>query len=379
MLKDVVIKNAKPKDKQYKIYDDTNLYLRISPKGTKTFVFRYRIKGKDKTINIGKYPAITLAQARVIKNNYILNLEQGKDPKGKDINNSTFREVANSWFKTLNNSPKTIKNKKSHLDIINTFLGDYDISEIKPKMVLDFLKGYEIKSVYATKKMKIVISQVYDYAIFLDMVEFNPTYNVSKYLKPLPKNNYKHLTDIRDIANMVFDIKSSTSSSVIVRYATLINLYTFVRSYSLRHMEWNEIKGNLWHIPAEKTKLKRPHIVPLAKQVLKLLYELRAFNGYKKYVFAIYDQPISDNTIRVNLRRLGYEQTPHGFRHIASTILNEKNYNPDAIELQLEHITKGVRGVYNKSQKLEYRQNMMQDWADYLDSLIPSNSRELKS
>tara|TARA_R100001480_G_C4734042_1_gene181336 strand:- start:213 stop:1328 length:1116 start_codon:yes stop_codon:yes gene_type:complete len=371
MLTDLQIRNAKPKKNQYKLSDTQGLYLWVNTKGTKTFFYRYKWLGKDSTIKIGLYPKWTLTAAREKRDTYIDDIDNGINPKQEDTIGSTFIELANEWFNAskVNWTDKTEQTNKTRLSYALESFGYKDIKTITAQDVLKVCRRLEKRGSRETaKRTRAIIGSVYKYHMLYDVSD-----RVKDSLIALKQKNHPHLTDKKDI-KVLMDKINNYQGSYETRMALKFVSYTFVRSRPLREAEWGEIDGNLWRIPKEKEKTKRPLIVPLSKQCLTILDDMRVVNGNKKYIFSSNfkkDTFLSESTLGRVLTRMGYggKHTTHGFRHMASTCLNELEYDGDAIELQLSHAPTGVRGVYNKAKKLSYRTKMMQEWANWLDSL----------
>lgn len=374
MLSKTIVDRAKSKDKQYKLYDTDGLHLLVSPKGTKSFYFRYAWHSKRLEIKIGRYPLTSLIGARKKRDDYLLMIENGKNPKHRLSHSKLFKDIALDWLKTQDYlSDRTVKTTTQRLGKCIDEFGHIPISEIDSIQVLTFLQKIENRGYIETaKRTKSIISRVYEYANILNLTNINPTTGLSRILKNKKSKSFSFVKKVEDIRHLMFDI-NNYHGMVEVQSALKIVSYTFVRPGELRFATWSELEGDIWRIPAERTKLKKEHLVPLSIQVQTLFKELKALNYDKKYIFSSYSKgrPISDNTLTIALKRMGYKgkQTVHGFRHLASTQLNEQGYDADAIELQLAHKIQGVRGIYNKAEKLEYRTKMMQKWADWIDAL----------
>ncbi len=378
MLSKTIVDKAKSKDKQYKVYDTDGLHLLISPKGTKSFYFRYAWHGKRLEIKIGKYPSTSLIGARKKRDDYLLMIENGKNPKHRLSNSRLFKDIASDWLQTQDYlSNRTITTTTQRLNRCVDEFGHIPISEIDSVQILVFLQKIENRGhIETAKRIKSIISRVYEYANILNLTNINPTTGLSRILKTRKSKNFSFVKKVEDIKCLMFDI-NNYQGMLEVQSALKIAAYTFVRPGELRFAKWNEIESDIWRLPAERTKLKREHLVPLSSQVKELFEELRVLNYDKEYIFSSYSKgrPISDNALIIALKRMGYKgkQTAHGFRHLASTQLNEQGYDADAIELQLAHKVQGIRGVYNKAEKLEYRIKMMQEWANWIDKLAVGN------
>jgi integrase len=376
MLTDIVIRRAKPRDKQYKLSDGGGLRLLISSKGTKSFYYRYRWNGKESTITIGKYPACSLANARNKRDEFALTLQHGNNPNDNFNQSKVFTDIANEWFDRKQNewTTKTVSTNKKRLEYAVDALGSMQIDSITALDVLNVLRNIERRGAVETaKRVKSIISQIFRYAMILGHAKSDVTYGLSDALQKPKKTNHAFLRKPEEIKDLMFSI-DNYSGSVGVQYALKLLAYTFVRSKEIRFARWDQIEGDIWRIPAENVKTKREHVVPLSKQALALLDTLRIFNEDDGYIFPssyTKTKPISDNALLLALKRMDYggRMTVHGFRHMASTQLNEQEFDGDAIEIQLCHSKGDVRSVYNKATKLEYRKKMMQHWSDWLDDL----------
>jgi integrase len=257
------------------------------------------------------------------------------------------------------------------------FVGEASLTDLKTKDMLSLAHRIEAKgTIETTRRVLQICSQVFRYAIACEYCEYDPTQNTRGALVTAKPGHFASLTHPADVALLLRSIDAYPQT--IVRYAMQFSALTFCRPGEVRHAEWSEIDKNEWHIPEGKMKMKRPHIVPLATQTLALLDEIRLLTGHGQYVFPSSrapngDRPISDATVLVALRSMGYtkeQMTPHGFRHMASTLLNENGFNRDWIERQLAHVEgNSVRAAYNYAEYLPERRQMMQWFADYLDRL----------
>ena len=370
MLTDLNIRNAKLKTKRYKLKDTKGLFLRVNTKGTKTFFFRYKWLDKDLTINIGEYGQYTLTQAREKRDQFIDDLNAGINPKEDDTKAATFKELANQWLIAKQNdwSDKTTQTNKKRLKYALIDLGPKEIQTITPQDVLKVCRKIENRgSIETARRTRGIIGSVFKYHMLYDVSE-----RVKDSLRVAKQQNHPHLTekeDIKELLNKIDHYHGSFETTKALKFLA----YTFVRSRPLREAEWTEIEGDIWRIPEWKEKTRRPLLVPLSTQAQAILEEEKQVNGDKQYVFSsnFRDGCLSESTLGRVLNRMGYlgKHSTHGFRHMASTCLNELEYDGDAIELQLSHAPVGVRGVYNKAKKLSYRTRMMQDWADWLDNL----------
>ncbi|MDR1086231.1 MAG: integrase arm-type DNA-binding domain-containing protein [Deltaproteobacteria bacterium] len=389
-LKDLEIKNLKPPEKPKKLSDGGGLYLYLAPNGLKSFRFDYRFQGKRRTLTIGTYPEISLKEAREKLIDSKRNLREGIDPGlQKKIQHfpenpekqDTFESVAREWFER-----KKVGKKENYTSRIMgrlekdlfPFLAVRPVDEINAPELLAVLRKMESRGVSDTAHRCLQYSsQIFRYAISTGRVSHDVTADLKGALTPAVHSHFSSLTDPKKVGELLRAIDSYTGNPI-VRLALKMAPYVFVRPGELRHAEWAEIdlESATWKIPANKMKMKQVHLVPLATQVIGILKELHCYTGTCSYLFPSMRtnvRPISDVTLLAGLRRLGFskdEMTVHGFRSIASTLLNEQGYNRDWIERQLAHSDRSIRASYNYADYLPNRRIMMQEWADYLDKLV---------
>ena len=385
-LTDKAIIQARPKEKLYRLSDNTgnNLSLEVSPRGSKLWRFRYRFQGTPKMISLGAYPLVTLKEARDRAVEAKKTLEEGIDPavKKKAVQGGAkFKDVAKDWFDryTTSTSPRYSAEVWSRLEReVFPFIGDMPIKDIAPPTVLAVLRRTEARDVIVTlHKVKSHISQIFKYAIASGLAFADPSRDLGPALPSRKSTPMPALIEPKDVGKLMVAITSY--SGPIVRFALLLGALTFVRPGELRTAEWAEfdMEAAEWRIPAEKMKMKRPHIVPLSRQAREVLIRgLHPLTGHGAYLFPsarTITRPMSDMAVNVALRTLGYaqgEMTGHGFRAMANSLLAEQGWSVDAIERQLAHVEGNkIRAAYHRSEHLEERRRMMQAWADYLDGL----------
>ncbi|MEM8025975.1 tyrosine-type recombinase/integrase [Morganella morganii] len=382
------VETAKPKEKSYKLFDGGGLYLEVTAKGSRYWRMKYRFGGKEKRLAFGVFPTVTLAEAREMRNQAKKVLAAGGDPgevkkEEKAIQKlstgNTFEAIAREWHK----SKADRWSLRYRDEIIDTFekdifpyIGKRPIAEIKPLELLETLRRMEKRG--ALEKMRKVrqrCGEVYRYAIITGRAEYNPAPDLATALTPPKKQHFPFLT-AEELPYFLKDLAGYTGS-VITKTATKIILLTAVRTQELRFARWQDIdlEKRIWEIPAEVMKMKRPHVVPLSKQVIELFNSLKPLSGHYELVFIgrnDHRKPISKESVNQVIELLGYKGrlTGHGFRHTMSTILHEKGYNSAWIETQLAHIDKNaIRGTYNHAQYMDGRREMMQWYADYMDEL----------
>ena len=389
-LTDAKVKNAKPKDKAYKLADSEGLFLLITPKGSKYWRFKYRFNGKEKLLALGVYKDTSLVEARERRNEARSMLAKKLDPglakkKQKQtaqlLAQNSFELIARDWFSkfsikwTEKHAARTLRMLEKELF---PWIGHQPITEISAPMLLTTLRRIENRGAIETAHRAHQISgKVFRYAIATGCAERDTAADLRGALPPARKKHHASITDPKAIGELLRAI-NDYQGSFVTKSALKLAPLVFVRPGELRHAEWIEFNFETyeWRIPAEKMKRRIMHIVPLSKQAIDILNELKPLTGHGKYLFPSersIKRAMSENTVNAGLRRLGYakdEMTGHGFRSMASTLLNEQGWNPDAIERQLAHAERNnIRAAYNYAEYLSERKRMMQKWADYLDQL----------
>jgi len=384
MLTDTSIKALKPKLHQYKLSDSNGLYLLIKPSGQKFFRFDFKFEGKRQTLSIGIYPQFSLKAARQKVVEAKSSIKDGISPIVKNKTKqavNTFGVIATEWLnkqKTVWKDTHTATVQQRIKDYILPALGDKEIATITTTEILSALRDIENKGIFETAhRVKQVVGQIFRYAIITGRADRDPSSDLRGALTPVRTQNFATITDPKEIGGLLRAI-DGYSGSYIVKCALQFAPLVFVRPGELRHAEWKEFdfKNALWKIPAEKMKMGRVHIVPLSTQAMAILEALKRVTGSDRYLFPSIRttaRPMSENTINAALRRMGFEKTEmtgHGFRAMASTLLYENGFESQIIEMQLAHAEQNaVRAAYNHAQFLEKRKNMIQWWADYIDSL----------
>ena len=388
-LTDTAIRNAKLREKQYKLYDEKGLYLLINNAG-KYFRYNYRFDGKRKTLALGVYPTVKLQDARTKRDearklivNGVNPAQYRKETKAMQATQAanSFEVVAREWF--TKNKPKWTKKhgetiiRRLELNIF-PWLGGNPIANITAPKLLAVLRKIESRGAIETAhRVKQICGQVFRYAIATGRAWRDPSADLKGALAPTIQKSMATITDPKKIGELLRVI-DGYQGYFITKCALLLAPLVFVRPGELRHAEWSEIDLDKaeWRIPAEKMKMKSPHIVPLARQAVEVLREIQPLTGQGRYVFPSVrtnSRPMSENTVLAALRRMGYtkdEMTGHGFRAMASTTLHEQGWRSDVIERQLAHAERNsIKAAYNHAQHLPERRKMMQWWADYLDGL----------
>ncbi|RRN99559.1 tyrosine-type recombinase/integrase [Pectobacterium aquaticum] len=395
-LTDVKVRSAKPEDKAYKLTDGEGMHLMVHPNGSKYWRLQYRFDGKQKTLALGVYPEITLSEARQRRDEAKRQIATGTDPSEQKkvdkqlrqtLVDNTFKAIALEWheYKRPNWS------KGYAEDLMEAFendifpdIGKRPITEIKPLEMLTSLRKLEKRGVLdKLRKIRQACNQVFRYAIVTGRAENNPASELASALPPPKATHYPHLLpdELPDFLRAL----STYSGSKVTQLATRILMLTGVRTIELRQAEWKEFdfEKQLWEVPKERMKMRRPHLVPLSDQVIDALQQLHAVTGRYNLVFPGRNditKPMSEASINQVLKRIGYhgKATGHGFRHTMSTILHEQGYNTAWIELQLAHVDKNtIRGTYNHAQYLEQRRGMLQWYGDFIDGLEHGDTRKI--
>ncbi|NJD05586.1 MAG: DUF4102 domain-containing protein [Methylococcaceae bacterium] len=403
-LTDTAIRNAKPGEKPVKLADEKGLFLLIVPAGGKWWRLKYRFGGKEKLLSLGTYPEVGLKDARDKRDDARKQLAQGIDPgetrkamkAAQSADADTFEVVAREWHTKF--SPTwTAEHAERILSRFQRdvfpWIGGRPIREITAPDLLTVLRRIESRGALDTAhRAHQNCGQVFRYAVATGRAERDPTGDLRGALPPAKDKHHASITDPQAIGDLLRAIEGYQGSFV-TKSAMQLAPLVFVRPGELRSAEWSEIDMDKseWRIPAEKMKMRDPHIVPLSVQAVAILREIRPLTGRGRYVFPSARTPngdrcMSENAVLAALRRMGYakdEMTGHGFRSMASTLLNEQGWHRDAIERQLAHAERNaVRAAYNYAEHLPERRRMMQAWADYLHGLkkgadvIPINGKK---
>lgn len=402
-LTDSMVKAAKSEgQKRRKLADGGGLTLVIKPE-SKVWWFRYRFGGKEKTYSLGSYPEVSLKEAREGRDAARKLLQQKKDPvthrrsegaKNLSAASNTFKAVAEDWLKLqkgqLNDS--TINVTRNRLtNWIFPHLGNMPITDIEPPLVLQVLRKIETKGKHETAhRMRQRISQIYRFAISEGRASRDPAADLRGLLKAVPAKNRAAITKPDELGGLLRAIEAYSGQPATCAALQLAPML-FLRPGELRKAVWTEIdlKAGMWIVPGDRMKgtlkAKRAgqvpdHKIPLPRQAIEILKPLEKLTGHRPYVFESIKpgRPLSDNTINTALRSMGYDSETmvgHGFRATASTLLHEMGWAPEVIELQLAHRQRNqVAAAYNRSARIEERTAMLQQWADYLDTLKKGGS-----
>jgi integrase len=385
-LNDSGIRTVKAGARAQKLFDGGGLFLLVNPNGTRYWRLKYRIGGKEKLLGLGVYPAVGLKEARQKRDDARKLVAAGIDPSAKRqadkvARADTFEAIAREWFAKFKpnwvagHADKVIR--RLERDIFPG-LGGKPVATIKPAEILASLRKIEKRGALETAhRAQQNVGQVFRYAVATGRAERDPSADLRGALPPSKERHHASITDPIKIGELLRAIDGYQGTSVAQAALKLAPL-VFVRPVELRTAEWREfdLDAGEWQIPAAKMKMGQKHIVPLSKQAVAVLRELLPNTEHSRYVFPSIrskDRPMSENTVLAALRRLGYstdDMTGHGFRSMASTLLNEQGWHKDAIERQLAHTERdNVRAAYNYAEHLPERRKMMHAWADYLDGL----------
>jgi len=392
-LTDMQIQRVKATAKQKTIFDGDGLYLLVKPCGSKLWNFKYRHLGKQKLMSFGKYPEVSLVAARQARFEARKLLAQDIDPGEfrrtnralkKELTANTFEMVAREWHLKFSSAGKWSPTHAG--DILHRLekdifppLGSRPISDIKPNDLLKVLERVASRGALDTAhRLRHHCGMIFRYAVITERMERDIAADLRGALPPVKNGNHAAFTKPQDVATLLRAIDEYEGSYVVKCALQLLPL-AFCRPGELRAAEWREFDFDkaMWEIPADRMKMKNPHLVPLSRQAIEILKSLQTLTGGGKYVFPSQRSALrcmSDAALTAALRRMGFtkeEMTAHGFRATARTMIRERlKQHPEYIEIQLSHVTKSQNGTaYDRVAFLDERIEMMQQWADYLDGL----------
>ncbi len=390
MLTVVQIRALKPAERPYKVADVDGLYLLVQPSGALLWRFRYRCCGIERKLSLGSFPDVSLVQARRKRDEAKAELDDGIDPveekrqrrlKAELAAQTTFELVAEEYIQKMERegrSSATLKKARWFLELL-AGIAKRPIASVTPHELLDVLKRVERRGHHETAlRLRSFAGRVFRYGFATLRTERNPA-DILRGALTVPRvKHHAAIVEPKKVGELLRAIDGYTGRPETL-HALRIAPHVFLRPGELRQAKWSEIDfaEKVWRVPAERMKMKQPHAVPLSRQVLYLLQDLRSLARDSEYLFpALHTtkRPLSDNTLNVALRRLGFEHdemTSHGFRAMASTLLNESGlWHPDAIERALAHGEKDkVRAAYHRGAHWAERVKMAQWWSDYLDQL----------
>lgn len=378
VMGDTFLRGLKPKDKPYKEGDAHGLYIYVLPSGTRSWRQKYRYNGKEKLLTHGKYPTVSLAEARRLRDKAIRLLHEGIDPakakrREKNERKNTFEAIAKEWHEK-----QALKWKPAHAakvwkqleaDVLR-YIGDTPIDKLTTTDLLEVLNRVQDRGALdIASRQRQRCDAIFRHAMLTERATQNPATPLVGVLKT-KKVEHRKALDKKDLPEFFRRLEAAETHEV-VRLATKVLIHTFVRTGELRGAKWSEFdfEERIWHIPAERMKMNNDHLVPLTDQVIEFLTKLREINGHREYVFASPQrpkQPLSENAILNLLYRMGYKgkATGHGFRATASTTLNEMGFNTEAIERQLAHVEQNkVKAAYNRGGYWQQRVEFMDVWS----------------
>jgi integrase len=399
MLTDTRIKTAKPHAKLYKLTDERGLHLSVYPNSSKLWHLRYRIEGKERTASLGKYPEVSLAEAREKRDQMRKLVANGIDPvqsqkaakeAKKLAQTNSFEAVARIWFEGWKaaRSPRHAEYVLRRLEAdVFPVVGSRAVSEIQAPELVKMMKAIQRRGALdIAKRCYQMTGQVFRYAIAHGIAERNPAGDIkpSDILPSRLKTNYARV-DAKELPALLRAIEAYQGTPV-TRLAMKLLALTFVRTSELIGARWEEfdLQAGQWRIPAERMKMRTEHIVPLSLQAIQILQILYGITGHNKLLFPgerNHSKSISNNTILKALERMNYKgrMTGHGFRGLASTILHEQGFDHAHIELQLAHQERNaVSAAYNHATYLKQRAKMMQWWGDYQEHLLRGNVTKIR-
>jgi integrase len=391
MLTYIQINAAKPREKAWTLSDSQSLYLVIQPNGSKLWRFNYRFLDKQKKLHLGGWPTISLAEARVRRDEAKKKIAEGIDPAlekkrariaAKYAAANTFQAVAEEWLVKCQRdglAPVTVDKIRWLLAKAYPLIGTIPIAQITPHEALAVLRKVEATGAYeSARRMRSVLSRVFRYGVATVRCDKDVAADLRGAIAVPKVKHFAAITRPSEVGALLRAIDGYTGHKVTVM-AMRLSPHVLLRPGELRQAEWTDIDFDeaIWFIPAERMKMRRPHRVPLSRQVIAMLKELHEHTHWWKYLFPCFGKPrkaMSENAVNQGLRKLGYttdQMTAHGFRAMAATLLNEMGqWNPDAIERQLAHVdTNQVRRAYARGEYWDERVEMMQHWSDYLDRL----------
>lgn len=400
-LSDAQCRSAKPQDKPYKLFDTGGLYLFVTSAGGRLWRLKYRFEGKEKLLSIGSFPEIGISDARKKRNAAREKLDDGVDPaaerkekKRATVNSNalTFKTVALEWHENKKHewTPAYAAQVLSRLEAdIFPKVGPLPIRAVTPKQMLDALKEVEARGVLETnRRLKQYCSAVFRFGIASTYCEHDPVASLRGALKAPPRPKHHKALKRSQVGDFLLRLDAYDGDKE-TAHALSLALLTVVRTKELRAAEWiefenlDDVKEALWRVPAERMKVREEHLVPLSRQAVAVLNELRQLTGRSCFLFpsGSKESVMSNNTMLFALYRLGFHgrTTTHGFRRLFSTEANEHGFDEDWVERQLAHDERNrVRGAYNAAQYLPQRRKMLQWWANEVDALREGEVKRLE-
>lgn len=389
MLTDAAARKAKPQEKPYKLADSEGLYLLVQPNGSRLWRMKYRIGGKEKLLSFGKYPEVSLAGARKARDDAKAEIRLSRDPSltrkqrraEAACAQNHLQSVGESWL-NMNRSNWSAVHLEQVQRSLERFiwpsLGNIPITEITPPMVLAVIEGIERSNAKETaRRVRQRLSAIFTYGIARGLGDADPAAVIKGALAPLKKGRMPAITNLAELQEMLRIAESLPAHPVTVLALRFLAL-TAVRPGEVHAMPWTELEGDTWTIPADRMKMRRPHVVPLSRQALEVLEAVRTLSGRGPMVFPNArwaHRAMSENALGYFLNRAGYagRHVPHGFRSSFSSIMNERHPEDRAvIDQMLAHTTRNqVEAAYNRAEHRERKRELAQEWADILFDNFP--------
>jgi integrase len=396
-LSDPKCKNAKPQSKPFKLSDGGGLYLLVQPNGSKYWRLAYRWHGRQRTLAIGVYPTVSLLEARTARDTAKRNLAANLDPSAvkrqnkraaKIASGNTLEVVALEWYENWKDAQTSYYAgqilRRLKADVFPT-VGTRPIAEIEPLELLDLLRQVEQRgALEMARRLRQLLGQIFRFAIITGRAKHDPSVSLKGALRATGELKHHRAMPLTEMPNFLQQLETYDGNPQTKLALKLVTL-TFLRTTELRAGKWEELENldentAIWRIPASRMKMRLEHLVPLSRQAVKVLKQLRAQSGSSPYMFPSPSREgfMSNNTMLYALYRMGYHgrATTHGFRGVASTVLNESNlFNRDWIERQLAHVERNeVRRAYNAAEWMPNRRLMVQWWADHLDNMTSTDA-----
>lgn len=388
-LTHAAIKATKPGETTIKLSDGGGLQLHLQPGGARSWRLAYRFDGKQKTVRLGAYPDVSLAEARRLREEAKAKVRAGVDPGAASAapDQVTFAEVAEDYLTTWERqeggrSPQTMAKRRRHVAQLGHAVGSKGVAEIAPRDLLTFFRSIEAAGKHNTaRELRALAGRIFRHAIVRGDCTLNPASDLGDAMEGYRTDGFPAITDPDGMGDLMRSIRQFPHFEVQTRVGLLLLAYTALRPGEVRGMHWSDVDWRAGQIviPAERMKVKRnrpPHVVPMARQVREVLQEVQPLTGDDRWVLTSWRgarKPISENTLNLALRRMGFgpdKMVSHSFRKSFSTLLHEANWSSDWIEAQLAHADRNaIRATYNKARHVEDRTRMMQWWADHLDGL----------
>ena len=384
MLTDMQVRKLTPAEKAFKASDSGGLYLQVTPGGSKLWRMKYRFGGKEKLLSFGAYPDVSLSDARRARDDARQEIRAGRDPsltrkqrRAQAASSETRLQVVGETWLTAQKPTWTERHyndvETSLARLVWPKLGNIPIPEITPPMVLSVIKDIEkTRAIETARRVRQRLSAIFCYGIATGVGSSDPADVIKGALAPLKKGHQPAITDLVELRQMIADVESIPAHPVTILAMRFLAL-TAVRPGEVRAMPWLEIKEDIWEIPAERMKMKRPHVVPLSRQAMETLAAVHTLTGRGPIVFPNSrwaHRPMSENAIGYMINRAGYSgrHVPHGFRAAFSSIMNERQPEQRlVIDQMLAHTLKDKTELaYNRAQHLERRRAIYQEWADNL-------------